>query len=102
MKRLRGETIFLPKSYKDAKKDALYCTIDLDECFDITLDEIENGIGENSDKENLIKQGIVAIKANTFGPYYPKEYFKESTIHEQFKRNFLHTIKGVSKNWKFG
>ena len=80
MERLRGETIFLPKSYVDAMKEAIHCTIDPDKCLDISLVEIENEIVENSDKVDLIKQGIVAIKANSFGPYYPKEYFKESTF----------------------
>lgn len=78
MERLRGETIFLRKSYVNAKKDADHCTIDPNKCIDLELSELEDGIGE--DKINLIKNGIIAIKGNSFGPYYPNEYFKETTF----------------------
>ena len=78
MERLRGETIFLRKSYVNAKKTADHCTIDPNKCIDINVYDLEDGVDE--DKINLIKNGIIAIKGNSFGPYYPNEYFKETTF----------------------
>ncbi len=79
MERLRGETIFLPKSYvKDKEKDKT-CTIDPSRCLQIDLAQIENG--NNCDSiARYLKDGIVTLKANTFGPYVPEEYFKEDTF----------------------
>ncbi|MDE5997049.1 MAG: hypothetical protein K2G77_02440 [Muribaculaceae bacterium] len=80
MERLRGETIFLPKSYVDAKKEEAHCTIDPMKCLDITLSQIEDGIVEDNARIDLIKQGIVAIKGNSFGPYLPKHYFQDDIL----------------------
>lgn len=74
MERLRGETIFLRKSYVNAKKDADHCTIDPNKCIDLELSELEDGISE--DKISILKRGIFAIKGNSFGPFNPEEYFK--------------------------
>lgn len=81
MERLRGDTIFLPESYVNKRKENISkCTIDPKECLDLTLSKIEEGIGEDDSKTALIKQGIVAIHGNSLGPYYPEDYFKDTTF----------------------
>ncbi|MDE6523053.1 MAG: hypothetical protein K2L17_09565 [Muribaculaceae bacterium] len=88
MERLRGETIFIPKSYKDeleekqleAKKEKKQypVTINPDQCLPIFLTQIENGSIDVSGLD-LIKKGVIQIKANSFGPFFPEEYFNNDT-----------------------
>lgn len=88
MERLRGETIFIPKSYKyDLEKKQLKkklekkeypVTINLDECLPISLNKIENGSIDASGLD-LIKKGVIQIKANSFGPFFPEAYFNNDT-----------------------
>lgn len=81
MERLRGETIFIPKEYKDKLKeeqlkDKKYpVTINPYKCLPISLTQIENGNIAASGLD-LIKNGVIQIKANSFGPLNPEEYFK--------------------------
>ena len=94
MERLRGETIFISKSYKDdiknnqLKNKKYPVTIDPDKCLPISLTQIENGSIEANGMD-LIKDGIIQIKANSFGPYFLKDYFESDFIvHAQSKCAF--------------
>ncbi len=79
MECFRGDTIFISNSYKDEFKENNKCTIDPDKCLKIDLAKIEVGT-DDAKVHEWIKDGIIAIKGNSLGPFFPEEYFKDDTF----------------------
>ncbi len=83
MERLRGETIFIPKSYRIQKEKDPFCTIAPKECLPLHLSQLEEGTDDESVHE-MIRNGVIGIKGNSFGPFYPDDYFNSKTKEKDF------------------
>ncbi len=78
MECLRGETIFLPASYRKQKETDQFCTVDPQKCLPLHLSQLEEGTGDQCVLD-MIKRGVISIKGNSFGPFFPKAFFNEET-----------------------